>query len=133
MTLVSVMLSPPLYGADRTITVMANRTCKTWIDDRAKREAVDRSIYDWFPAATSEHWLLGLLTGLNAGTDIDVNLLNDVDSQLVFDWMDKYCKEHPDQDVYNGAEELVLDLVKMKIREECLRRAASAGKTCKTN
>ena len=95
------------YAGQRAITIMAPRTCSTWITERKEADSLKML------TSRSETWLLGVMSGLNAGLDSDKNLLSSVNSSLVFD---KYCAKNPKADVFDGAVQLILELGKVSLR-----------------
>jgi len=55
-----------------------------------------------------ESHLVGLLDGLSAGRQIPFwNFKEGISFQQVYAWMDKYCLENPDANVFLGANELI--------------------------
>ncbi len=61
----------------------------------------------------NQFWLLGFVSGLNSGID-GPNLLESVDGPLVFDWMDKFCADNPKSDLYDGANSLLLEVIRKR-------------------
>ncbi|MBT3068899.1 hypothetical protein [Rhodoferax sp. U11-2br] len=89
-----------------SITILAPVSCTDWNEGRSERTKVKPLDYSTLPQMR-EFWLLGLITGLNANHPAKVDLLSSVNSTLVFDWMDRYCKKNPASDVFAGAESLL--------------------------
>lgn len=54
-------------------------------------------------------WLLGYLSGVASGLEKD--FLRGNDAASFFLWMDKYCREHPLNDLEQGAGALALELI----------------------
>lgn len=97
------------FSAQKSITILAPISCAKWTDGRLERTKVKPLDYDLTPRL-SEFWLLGLITGLNANHPAKANLLNSVDSSLIFDWMDRHCQKDPMSDVFSGAESLISEI-----------------------
>lgn len=96
------------YGKGKRITILAPVTCADWIDGRkASREIKPLSFN--YAGMRNEFWLLGLVTGLNANLN-EPNLLDSVDSNLIFDWMDQYCDRNQSASVFRGADELLVQM-----------------------
>lgn len=55
-------------------------------------------------------WLLGFLSGANVYSSKKVDLLENVDHDSLFLWMDKYCKENPLAFMDDGAKLLLHEL-----------------------
>jgi hypothetical protein len=53
-------------------------------------------------------WLLGYLSGLAAATDTDIPL--GITNDLLYGWMDSYCKTKPQATVNSGAGVLIFGL-----------------------
>jgi len=109
-----LMLCSNLSAAEqRSISILAAVSCEEWLSDRAEKNSMtlgEVSIKDY----TSEFWLLGLITGLNANYPSSKDLLSNVNSSLIFDWMDKYCKANSNHSVYRGADLLLDEISKIK-------------------
>jgi len=98
-------------GNSRQITILAPATCKEWITARNEETSVSIANFS-MSRQYRQFWLLGLITGLNAKDTNTKNLLASVNSDLVFDWMDKYCTTNPQNDVFEGAESLLDEISK---------------------
>lgn len=90
----------------RTITVLGGRSCQDWIAARSHRNEVAGG-FDWVSSATSEAWLLGLVNGINSMSNTQKDILYSADADLIYAWMDGYCKENMGSSVYEGANKLV--------------------------
>lgn len=55
--------------------------------------------------------MVGFVSGANAL--MDGNLIAEINAKLMEDWVSKYCLEHPDSDVAEGALKLLLELRKV--------------------
>jgi len=97
------------FSAQKSITILAPISCAKWNEGKLERTKIKPMDYNLMPRL-SEFWLLGLITGLNANHPAKVNLLNSVDSSLIFDWMDRYCQKDPTSDVFSGAESLLSEI-----------------------
>lgn len=93
----------------RTITIVGSRSCQQWIADRSLRSRVVSNL-DWVSSALNEAWLLGLMNGMNSKVDSEKDMLYSADANLIYAWMDKYCNESKDSDVYDGAKKLLREL-----------------------
>lgn len=89
----------------RAITILAPVTCSEWIDGRKAGREVKPLSFN-YSGTRNEFWLLGLVTGLNAGLE-GSDLLRSLDSALIFDWMDRYCGRNRTSSLFDGAEELL--------------------------
>lgn len=61
-------------------------------------------------STSSPSWLLGFLSGANVYKPHKVDLLKNVDSDSLFLWMDKYCKDNPLEFIEDGAKLLLNEL-----------------------
>lgn len=75
------------------------RTCADWMIDRRA------------PSITKfadEAWILGFLSGVGATGYLQQNPLRGVaNSNVVFVWVDNYCRNHPDEDIEKAGEAFV--------------------------
>lgn len=99
------------HAARKTYTALASPSCKDWMDARSERKKID-PLSPRTLSTTREFWLLGLMTGMNALYTDEVDLLKAVNSTLIYDWMDRFCNEHPTKDVLDGAFRLMKELEK---------------------
>jgi hypothetical protein len=79
------------------VVYMGVTSCEEW----ANRHSANDS--------TGEEWLLGYLSGIAAGKNID--LLGGADRKSLFLWMDNYCQNNPLKRIDNGAHDLALELI----------------------
>ena len=84
-----------------TIIVKGSSDCDSWIDGRKFNDNVQ-----------NKSWLLGYLSGLAVGKDIDI--LRDRNYQSIFLWMDKYCDANPLEKTGNAGEKLFNELKKQR-------------------
>lgn len=98
---------PIAQAENREITVLAPSTCREWTTARSTRTKVKTSYAETMQLHSLQMWYLGLITGLNASYPTSKNLLENVDSSLLFDWMDRYCSENDTGTVYRGAKNFI--------------------------
>jgi hypothetical protein len=108
--LAALLLQAPSFAKPRRITILAPFTCAEWSKSQEKLRTVQPGFA--LPSYAHRHWLLGLLTGLNANGAARDDLLASVDSQLAFDWMDRYCTANPAADVFEAANVFLGEIVK---------------------
>ena len=91
--------------------IFAYRTCESWTQARA-RDATGQ-IPSSLARTFNETWLLGFMSGVNSATNsaFEDDPLQKMDSDIFFDWMDKYCALYPKQLVSNGGIKLFVKLV----------------------
>lgn len=75
------LLSPPVAGE---VTSIGDWTCAKWTLRRSGTGAAD----------PPQMWLAGYLTGLSTGLRVDALAITDAEAS--FEWMDRFCIEHPD-------------------------------------
>lgn len=75
---------------------IGNHGCGEWIKSRAEHTS------SWY-----EHWFSGYISGLAAGTGIDI--LADITNESLFLWVDNYCRANPLDLVGNAAYRLASD------------------------
>ncbi len=61
-------------------------------------------------AANALGWVDGFVTSDNLFVDKGGNVAPGVDGDAITQWLGDYCKSHPEVNVSNAAEELVLEL-----------------------
>lgn len=105
----------------RTITVVGGRSCEKWVADRSFRTKVIGD-YAWIASAISEAWVLGLMNGMNSQASTEKDLLYSVDGGLIYAWMDRYCKENMDSDIYEGAKKLFYELEKSSVGRRNIKK-----------
>jgi hypothetical protein len=102
--LLTVLLATTLSNQTWSATAIGVIDCGQWVQDQSKTQQriSDRS------------WLIGFLSGLNQN-DFYKNAFDKVSSaQQVYLWMDNYCKANPLQNVADGGEMLMFELLQKK-------------------
>jgi hypothetical protein len=111
------LLIAHIAGAEqRTITAIGHGTeiCSAWTNSRR----------DGYSAGYSD-WLLGYIVAANVwGPTAGRDLLRRRNATELIEWVDGYCREHPDEIIETVARKLVLALGR-RAKEE--GRAASIG------
>jgi len=76
------------------VTVTGSASCGVWVERRAAKTAIP-----------FEFWLLGYLSGVASGTNIEFFKKggSSLDSQSIELWMDNYCKANPLKRIFEGA------------------------------
>lgn len=104
-----VLLQPRLaQSKGRSITLIGSVTCEEWVRGRAEERSMEPG-KPMFLSIRSKAWLVGLLTGLNSGLS-GPDLLAAANANLAFDWMDRFCLQNPQLDLYDGSNELLREL-----------------------
>jgi len=89
----------------RAVTTQGAPSCGAWVSDRkAESDKKTESSLAMF----DEFWLVGFLSGLSVGADMDI--LRGAEAHSLFLWMDKYCSDHPLDGVGDGAMALAHEL-----------------------
>jgi len=84
----------------------SSQTCGTWTAERKKSEHGSMT-----PMASGiAAWSLGFLSGINL-VNKSSNLLETVDAEAIWAWLDNYCAAHPLDKVVAGLEELTIELM----------------------
>ncbi|MEJ8825624.1 hypothetical protein WKW80_26955 [Variovorax humicola] len=96
------------FHASAEVTVMGFSSCGQWV----KQRAVEQGTRERFVTLTMEMWLIGYLSGLSVGTDIEV--LRGRESQSLLLWVDNYCKANPLDDTSIAGHALFNALKKLK-------------------
>jgi hypothetical protein len=105
MKLSRVMLVVFAIGISNSVYADTNAvrpSCATWVKDRAEPNQPTG------PAIADEKWLIGYLSGAASYSGIDV--LKHADTESIYSWMDKYCKENPTNNIGQGGSKLFLEL-----------------------
>lgn len=95
----------------REVTILAPVECTDWSSKRNTEGDVSFG-GDAIARIRMQFWLLGLVTGMNAMLDDDPNLLDTVNSTLIFDWISRYCAEEPEADLFEGATKFLMEVRK---------------------
>lgn len=61
-------------------------------------------------------WVLGYLRGAFDGMTVKPDPMAGLDSAAVRGWLDKYCREHPLDNIYTAASELTKELIKRSLK-----------------
>lgn len=115
-TIISVLLLTyfPLKSAEgRDVTIFGGSSCIEWQRSIADERKLPTSSYRGYSAALEKAWLIGFVSGYNAASPVQKNLLAAIDPETIYIWMDKYCKENPKNDVYDGAGKMFEELNKI--------------------
>ena len=97
LLMVCVMLFSTSTNAYTTLGV---RSCGEWIKDRGSPSVM---------TAAQLNWLGGYLTGVSEFTRTDI--INSVDKESLYLWVDNYCKAHPLEDTSSAAYNLTVELL----------------------
>lgn len=84
-------------------------SCEAWLEARRSRGA---------EALQLQSWVLGYVSGVNAGQSDDADFLVKLDALAIFAWLDSYCPQHPLDKLISASNMQIDDLQK---------RAAAAG------
>jgi hypothetical protein len=109
MKLLRIMLIVFAIGISNSafaVTVRGFSSCGTWVADHAEPNETARRLKSGF----DETWLIGFLSGIAFAANIDI--LKDNDNDSIYLWMDNYCKAHPLDAIYDGADKLATELLK---------------------
>ena len=79
----------------RAITSIGGRSCGVWVRDTST-DSIQRT--------ANRVWLVGYLSGIAAGQNIDV--LKGLNPESVFLWVDNYCRSNPLESVASAGQEL---------------------------
>lgn len=96
MTFLRLMLMVLAVGFSancNAIQFMGVPSCGEWVNRHSTNDG-----------AAMEEWLLGFLSGLAAGKNID--LLKKVQKEYLYLWIDNYCQANPSGRVDNAAHDL---------------------------
>lgn len=74
--------------------------CGQWI----KETPINKEQNKW--------WLLGFLSGLNVDERVGDSLAKTTSTKQIFLWMDNYCMNNPLKNVGEGAQVLMVELMK---------------------
>ena len=86
--------------------VMSTYSCGVWVDYRA-RDIVYPNV-----------WLLGFLSGGNVFGGLKGNVLESVDRESIFLWMDKFCKDSPLEYIDTGGNLLLRELDAKSVKKK---------------
>jgi hypothetical protein len=93
----------PADGKPRHFTTWGPSACSKWIQARNDK--------DELKSAVQVIWMEGYLSSLNANSS-GKDVLGEVDDEVLEDWLDAYCKLHPNGSAMDAAEELFAKLAK---------------------
>lgn len=87
-------------GAHAT-TIIGARPCGSWTNARTDPSAAISNV-------ANEDWLLGYISGLAMGSQLDV--LRGSDYVSLYQWVDNYCRAHPRADLGDAGQALFASL-----------------------
>jgi len=96
---IALVLACGAPAGQAEVTSIADWPCREWTARRTSGARAD----------APQMWLAGYLTGL--ATALRVDALAITDAEAVFEWMDGFCREHPDELVSTGGGILFSELV----------------------
>lgn len=96
LRLLLVVFTIGFSTSSNAITVRGAPSCGNWFEDTTR--------------IGSKHWLNGFLSGVSVEKGKDI--LEVVDADSVFLWMDNYCRSNPLGSVFQGATKLTKELEK---------------------
>ena len=82
------------------------RTCHKWAEERNLAEGSKEM--NKVPVLITKSWFLGYLAGRQAKSGKE--FLNAADNESIFLWLDKYCREHPQEDLASAGAALEHEL-----------------------
>lgn len=113
LLVVALVNSTLAVGADKSITVLGPSSCMEWIEAKRAESVDSEPKLKWVAVSMKRAWVLGYVSALNASHKSNKDLLAAVNSTVVEAWVDKYCNENPKKRVYDAADKLLLELVKI--------------------
>jgi hypothetical protein len=84
-------------GNGNAVEYMGVTSCEEWMNRHSTNDS------------SREEWLLGYLSGIAAGKNID--LLEGAERKSLFLWMDDYCQKNPSKRIDSGAHDLASELI----------------------
>ena len=109
--LVFVALLSPTITHAQPKTVWSNASCKDWLEASAKEKAAKEPL-DWIVNRLHVRWIMGFLTALNVAGGVKKDALANINTNLVRDWTDNYCRKNLNADISDAAGDLFLRLAK---------------------
>ena len=83
--------------------VVGSVSCKEWVTDRTANS-------NFFNKNADQSWVIGFLGAYSEATRIP--FLENVKTQSIYNWMDKYCASHPSEKINDGALALAHELIR---------------------
>jgi hypothetical protein len=93
---VAVMTFTPAHAQ---IATMGAHSCGQWVAVSAENSV---------ETLNARNWLIGYMSGIAIGSGR--NILNGVDPETIYEWMDNYCRENPSSNTANGGTDLYFQL-----------------------
>ncbi|MDD5176247.1 MAG: hypothetical protein PHQ05_07500 [Sterolibacterium sp.] len=84
-----------------------SRSCHKWAEERNLAEGFKEM--NKVPVLISKSWFLGYLAGRQAKARQD--FLGATDNESIYLWLDKYCREHPQENLASAGEALEHELI----------------------
>lgn len=106
--------------AEAKVTSLGAHSCDQWSQNRFQASKSSAPI-ERIGALFGETWILGFMSGINAAWP-EVDLLETVDANLVFDWVDKHCAKNPKDNLFKAGNALALELDKVIERRKGPRK-----------
>jgi len=102
LRLMLIVFATGFSAHSHAVLVRGAPSCGNWVTERA-------SPNKWNGLANN-YWLNGYLSSYAKLSHKDI--LNNADNESIKRWMDNYCKEHPLNEIDDGADVLIIDLIK---------------------
>jgi hypothetical protein len=77
-------------------------SCGAWLETRRSQGATE--------VFQVQGWVLGYVSGANAGRNDDTDFLVEPDAEALFAWLDNYCRQHPLDKLTTASNALIHDL-----------------------
>jgi hypothetical protein len=104
LKVMQVLFAIGFSANSNALSVYGGDSCGKWVKDRAEPNQPTLN------AVIDEKWLIGFISGIVAGTNVD--FLKQTDPDSIYLWMDNYCKKNPLSTTLEGGEVLAIELTK---------------------
>lgn len=108
-----VMHATPVIGAGRTFTIIGSSSCTDWIESKRVASLEDSDRLSWISFMQKKTWIMGYVSALNSAYKSNKDILKDVNSDIVADWVDIYCDKNKMKKTDDAVDALFDELVKI--------------------
>lgn len=98
-------------------TTIGNPSCGGWILSREEEKMEDAAWHTGWKVLVNNAWLTGYVSGINSSESQQIDFLKNVDGDSLYLFVDKYCQEHPLDDISQAADALYAELLRKSVRE----------------
>ena len=108
LLLFCLTLAPPGVGAAGVVYGYGKRSCEHYLE--VKQGSAQRIESDTREYLAYLSWFAGFASAMSAGADKEV--LNDMDTKAIAAWLERHCREHPADTLFDATVKAMVEIEK---------------------